>query len=51
MKKRYVVIGSVVFVAVTTGYIYYRFGDQSNLSKYFTPHILVDDVPSIGFHG
>ena len=23
----------------------------SNLSKYFTPHILMDDVPSIGFHG
>ena len=23
----------------------------SNLSKYFTPHILVDDVSSIGFHG
>lgn len=23
----------------------------SNLSKYFTPHILVDDVPIIGFHG
>lgn len=22
----------------------------SNLSKYFTPHILMDDVPSIGFH-
>ena len=24
---------------------------DSNLSKYFTPHILVDDVPNIGFHG
>jgi hypothetical protein len=23
----------------------------SNLSKYFTPHVLMDDVPSIGFHG
>ena len=23
----------------------------SNLSKYITPHILMDDVPSIGFHG
>ena len=23
----------------------------SNLSKYFTPHILVDDVPIIGFQG
>ena len=23
----------------------------SNLSKYFTPHILMDDIPSIGFHG
>ena len=23
----------------------------SNLSKYFTPHIQMDDVPSIGFHG
>ena len=23
----------------------------SNLSKYFTPHVLIDDVPSIGFHG
>lgn len=23
----------------------------SNLSKYFTPHILVDNVPIIGFHG
>ena len=21
------------------------------LSKHFTPHILMDDVPSIGFHG
>ena len=21
------------------------------LLKYFTPHILIDDVPSIGFHG
>ena len=24
-------------------------GDR--LSKYFTPHVLIDDVPSIGFHG
>ena len=23
----------------------------SNLSKYFTPHVLIDDVPSIGFRG
>ena len=23
----------------------------SNLSNYFTPHVLIDDVPSIGFHG
>ena len=23
----------------------------SRLSKYFTPHVLIDDVPSIGFHG
>ena len=23
----------------------------SRLLKYFTPHILIDDVPSIGFHG
>ena len=23
----------------------------SNLSKYFTPHVRMDDVPSIGFHG
>jgi len=23
----------------------------SNLSKYFIPHVLMDDVPSIGFHG
>ena len=23
----------------------------SGLSKYFTPHVLMDDVPSIGFHG
>ena len=22
-----------------------------NLSKYFTPHVSMDDVPSIGFHG
>ena len=21
-----------------------------HLSKYFTPHVLIDDVPSIGFH-
>jgi len=21
------------------------------LLKYFTPHLLIDDVPSIGFHG
>jgi hypothetical protein len=21
------------------------------LLKYFTPHVLIDDVPSIGFHG
>ena len=21
------------------------------LSKHFTPHVLMDDVPSIGFHG
>ena len=21
------------------------------LSKYFTPHVLIDDVPSIGLHG
>ena len=24
---------------------------SSNLSKYFIPHVLMDDVPSIGFHG
>ena len=23
----------------------------SPLFKYFTPHILINDVPSIGFHG
>lgn len=23
----------------------------SRLLKYFTPHILIDDVPSIGYHG
>lgn len=23
----------------------------SNLSNYFTPHVLIDDVASIGFHG
>ena len=23
----------------------------SNLSKYFTPHVIMDDVLSIGFHG
>ena len=22
-----------------------------HLSKHFTPHVLIDDVPSIGFHG
>jgi len=21
------------------------------LTKYFTPHVLIDDVPNIGFHG
>ena len=24
---------------------------DGRLLKYFTPHILIDDVPSVGFHG